>query len=379
MMKRFLALALGALLLQAALPAFAQGNLVQVAEQDIQNRFTTLLAAVDAAGLTSTLETDQLTLFAPTNGAFATLLRELEMTEGELLNDDELLEDVLLYHLVPGRITFADLEELAGQRNDGVVVVQTVAGSNLRLAVDANRDEAVINFGAASVVEADIDASNGVIHAINNVLLPEDAEGINELESSEIVMDDDADPDATLEPGATEEASEVNIVPEEIIVDVETTSGNLADIIALTDDLSILAEAVEAADLVTVLEDPNVDEEEDDQGFTMFAPTDQAFRNLLSFTGLTESELLESDVLEDILRYHVSEGVKPSEEFADLERPIETIIEGGAIDVRVTSSGGVELNNIFNIIQADIPADNGVMHVIDGVLLPGSAIEAFGL
>lgn len=365
-MKRLLIAGLLCLLCLSTGSVFAQGTLVDVAEDDLENRFVTLLAAVDAAGLTSTLEQDELTLFAPTNGAFLTLLRKLEISEGELLSDADLLNEVLLYHLLPGRVTFADLEELASQRNDGVVVVRTLGGERLRLEVDANADRATLNQGSAFTVEIDLGASNGVIHVIDNVLLPEESPLFNE-EAAELEI---------VRAGATEEASAADA---ETIIDLETAEGTIADIIADTEDLSILAAAVSEANLVSTLEDPNDDEEEDNIGFTVFAPTDQAFRNLMSFVDITEDELLASDVLEDILRYHVVEGVRTSEQFPDLERPLETIIEGGAIRVRVTGDDGIILNNLVDVIQRDVPAENGVIHAIDDVLLPQEAIEAFGL
>ena len=123
-------------------------------------QFTTLVAAVQAAGLVDTLKSEgPFTVFAPTDAAFAKLpagtVEELLLPE----NKDKLVA-VLTYHVVPGKIMSSDI---AGK----TAMVETVQGS--ALSVDATNGVMIDN---ATVTTADIEASNGVIHVIDTVLLP---------------------------------------------------------------------------------------------------------------------------------------------------------------------------------------------------------------
>ena len=119
--------------------------------------FTTLLAAADAANLTSVLYNDgPLTLFAPTDDAFAALP---DGTVENLLKNPKELAKVLKYHLVKGNIFSDDL-------NNGSSV-STVLGSPIKI---STTEGVLINN--AKVIQADMEASNGVIHVIDKVLLP---------------------------------------------------------------------------------------------------------------------------------------------------------------------------------------------------------------
>ncbi|MAT06769.1 MAG: fasciclin [Acidimicrobiaceae bacterium] len=121
--------------------------------------FTTLVAAVEAAGLVETLSgEDELTVFAPTDAAF----ESLGLTAEELLADTETLTSILTYHVVPGEVLAADVVALDAQS------VATVNGAEVDISVDG--DTVMVND--ATVVTADVDASNGVIHVIDTVLLP---------------------------------------------------------------------------------------------------------------------------------------------------------------------------------------------------------------
>ncbi len=140
-------------------PTMAQDSLsiVDIAISDA--RFTTLVSALDAAGLTETLAEDgPFTVFAPTNEAFEGLP---DGALDELLEDTDELEAVLLYHVVEGEVFSDDLE-------DGEQSVTTLQGDELSIDVS---DEGVM-VGDAQVVEADIEAINGVVHVIDGVLLP---------------------------------------------------------------------------------------------------------------------------------------------------------------------------------------------------------------
>jgi uncharacterized surface protein with fasciclin (FAS1) repeats len=125
--------------------------------------FTTLVAAVEAAGLEGTLQGDgPFTVFAPTDEAFAALLTELDVTAEELLADTELLTSVLTYHVVEGEVPAEDVVTLDGE------MVETVNGASVTITVDG--DAVMVND--ANVIATDVFASNGVIHVIDAVLLP---------------------------------------------------------------------------------------------------------------------------------------------------------------------------------------------------------------
>ena len=120
--------------------------------------FNTLAAAIDAAGLTETLKGEgPFTVFAPTDEAFAKLP---EGTVDALLKDKAKLTAILTYHVVPG--------EVRSEQVVGLSSAKTVNGGDLPIAV---RDGKVI-VGQATVTQTDISASNGVIHVIDQVLLP---------------------------------------------------------------------------------------------------------------------------------------------------------------------------------------------------------------
>ncbi|ADI15805.1 fasciclin domain-containing protein [Truepera radiovictrix] len=130
-------------------------NLVEVAVN--AGNFQTLVKAVQAAGLEETLAgSGPLTVFAPTDEAFAKLP---EGTVEGLLSDKEQLTKVLTYHVVSGKVTAADAQTLSSAK--------TVEGGEL--SIDTSDG---VRVGGARVIQADIEADNGVIHVIDSVLLP---------------------------------------------------------------------------------------------------------------------------------------------------------------------------------------------------------------
>ncbi|SEL89901.1 fasciclin domain-containing protein [Roseivivax marinus] len=136
----------------------ASMNIVETAQD--AGDFTTLLAAAEAAGLVETLTGEgPYTVFAPTDEAFDALP---EGTVDELLlpeNQDQ-LTSVLTYHVVPGAVMSADL-------SDGMEA-ETVEGSSVTVSIDGD----TVMVGDATVTQPDIEASNGVIHVIDTVLMP---------------------------------------------------------------------------------------------------------------------------------------------------------------------------------------------------------------
>lgn len=138
--------------------AFANGESMNIVETAVEaGTFTTLVAAVEAAGLVETLTGEgPFTVFAPTDEAFAALP---EGTVEGLLNDIPALTEILTYHVVPGAVMSTDL-------SDGMMAT-TVQGSDITVSLGES-----VMINDATVVAADIETSNGIIHVIDSVILP---------------------------------------------------------------------------------------------------------------------------------------------------------------------------------------------------------------
>jgi transforming growth factor-beta-induced protein len=265
------------------------GDIVETAVAD--GRFTTLAAALGAADLVETLQGEgPFTVFAPTDDAFAALPAG---TVEALLNDIPALTDILLYHVVPGRLFAADV--LAEE------TLPTAQGKNLMVSLDMGN--AYVND--SQIIITDILTSNGVIHVIDAVMVPQ--------------LD---------------------------IVETAVADGRF----------TTLAAALTAADLIGTLKGEGP--------FTVFAPTDDAFAALPA--GTVEALLNDIPALTDILLYHVVSGKVMAEDVVTLESA-ETVL-GQSVTIRV-ENGNVYINNA-QVIITDIETYNGVIHVIDTVLLP---------
>jgi len=258
--------------------------------------FNTLVAAVQAAGLEETLRSKgPFTVFAPTDEAFAQLP---EGTVEALLEDPEALADILLYHVVPGKVMAADV-------SDGLVA-ETAQGSSVSFAIHSDGTPAI---NEALITATDIEAFNGVIHVIDSVILP---------------------PAAPVD-----------------IVDTAIAAGSFETLVA----------AVQAAGLEEALRGEGP--------FTVFAPTDEAFAKLPA--GTVEALLADPEALADILLYHVIEGEVLAAAVTDgLEA--ETL-QGSSVSFAIHSDGTPAINEAL-ITATDIMASNGVIHVIDSVILP---------
>ncbi|TDL84210.1 fasciclin domain-containing protein [Palleronia sediminis] len=140
--------------------AFAQDGMTVVETAQGNENFSTLAAAIEAAGLVETLNGDgPFTVFAPTNDAFAALPDGTVDTLLQEENRDQ-LTSILTYHVVPGAAMSGDLSD--GQMLD------TVNGEQLEVSIDGD----TVTVGGATVQIANIEASNGVIHGIDSVLMP---------------------------------------------------------------------------------------------------------------------------------------------------------------------------------------------------------------
>ncbi len=257
--------------------------------------FNTLVAAAKAAGLVETLKSDgPLTVFAPTDEAFAKLPKGTVETLLKPENKDQLIS-ILTYHVVSGEVKAADVVKLTG--------AATVNGQHLDILVDDG-----VKVDGANVIKTDIECSNGVIHVIDSVILPEGKS----------------------------------------IVGVAQNAGVFKTLVA----------AASAAGLADVLDEGGP--------FTVFAPTDDAFAKLPE--GTLESLLKpeNKNQLAEILKYHVVPGKVYAADA--LKAKSAKTLQGQAVVIGV-SDQTARINNA-KLLKTDIDAANGVIHVIDAVLLP---------
>ena len=169
MIKKALTIGAGALIVvgfTSSITALAAGNYDTKAKSDIVDtavaagQFTTLAAALEAADLVSTLKSDgPFTVFAPTDDAFAKLPAGTVETLLKPENRDQLVA-ILTYHVVPGKVMAKDVVNISE--------ATTVNGSDIAIKVV----DGSVRINVATVVAADVDASNGVIHVIDTVILP---------------------------------------------------------------------------------------------------------------------------------------------------------------------------------------------------------------
>jgi len=287
-------------------------NIVQLAES--VKDLSTLVAAVVAGDLADTLSSPgPFTVFAPTNEAFAALpagtLTKLMKPESK-----KELVDILTYHVLPEKVLSTDLKAFQE--------VKTVEGKLLQVTKSFGR----VRVGASlhskdlkRVTAADNLASNGVVHIIDGVLIPPVRPNIVKLAES-------------------------------------------------VKDLSTLVAAVVAGDLADTLSSPGP--------FTVFAPTNEAFAALPAGTLSNLLKLANKKELVDILTYHVlpeqvlSTDLKAFQAVKTVEGKLLHVTKWGG-GVRVGPS--LESKDLKNVVKADNLASNGVVHIIDGVLLPPSS------
>ncbi|MCY4465089.1 MAG: fasciclin domain-containing protein [Chloroflexi bacterium] len=334
------------LALLVALPALADGHestiadIVVAAAQAEEAEFTTLLAAVSAADpaiLQALADPEaELTVFAPTDAAFAALAAALgEEAFGAILTEEgsPRLNEILLYHVVAGAVGSADVVaalEAATADDMGHVSFPVVTLSGQALDVSGTMGEDGLDLSAGiHIAEAglvldmiDIAASNGLIHVIDAVIVPE-------LRSiAEIVVE---------------------------------AAG------AESPQFTTLLAAAQAADpaVLALLADPGA-------AVTVFAPIDAAFA---AVAGLDEI-IADAALLTNVLQYHVFPGTVYSFQLGDLVDDMGMAAIGMANGNEATlsvSDTGVMIDSANILLElVDIEASNGVIHVIDAVIVPGA-------
>jgi transforming growth factor-beta-induced protein len=331
------------------LRTFAQGGISEkpdVVETAVAaGNFTILVELIQAAELVDVLKGEgPFTVFAPTDEAFAAVPAEILTA---LAEDPEMLRSVLLYHVVPGRLVAALI-------SDGKEV-ETAQGESVRFSFA----DGVKKVNEATIVARDIQASNGVIHAIDSVILPPSVAAA----LSDLLPAGAAEAAATPEP--TEEAAEETAVeaaatPEATTEPVEEAAEELADIVdtaVAAGQFTTLAAALTEAGLVDALRGPGP--------FTVFAPTDDAFAALPQET--LDAVLADPQgLLTQILLYHVVAGKVMAADLVDGQEL--ATLQGAPLTISLSDEGAMV--NDATIIATDIEASNGVIHVIDAVLVP---------
>ncbi|MBW8244641.1 fasciclin domain-containing protein [Muricauda oceani] len=305
-------------------PPEEENNIVEAAQAT--SELSTLVAALQKADesanndlITALSGEGPFTVFAPTNEAFDDLLAQLDGFDS--LDDfssqqlQDLLAVILTYHVVADAAFSTDL-------SDGMSLT-TLQGSSLEVVIDGDVFIQDATDVPAQVVDADIEVSNGVVHIIDKVLLPQ------------AILDELAD---------------IILMP---ITDLAIGNENLENLVA----------ALTAAngDLPTVLRG--------DGPFTVLAPTDEAFETFLDGAALEDVPV---DVLTNVLLNHVISGEVTSEDLTGLGSGYTSTMATGAGDQMVSlffdTSDGVTFNGVSNVVTADVKAINGIVHVVDAVI-----------
>lgn len=278
-------------------------NIVEVASAN--NNFSTLVTAVQTAGLVPTLSgTGPFTVFAPTNDAFNKFLTANSLTAAQLLASDGLTE-TLTYHVVGASVPSSAVS--AGK-------VTTVSGDPFYVSIAPN-NEIWIN-GNTKITSTDVAASNGIIHVLDNVITP-----------------------------PTQNIAEIAI----------------ASTTAAQPEFTQLVAALVRANLAGAFQGGF------DDDFTVFAPTDAAFQDLYTTLGVSGVDQIPLETLTAVLQYHVV----PARAFSqDLRQgaSLPTLLTGQNLTVNLSD---LKINDSGLVAAAlNIHATNGVIHVIDKVLLP---------
>ena len=294
--NRFVALLCLSVFTTLPVPAKAESTIVETAIN--AGSFKTLVAAIQAADLAETLNgPGPFTVFAPTDEGFSKLppgtIESLLKTENK-----PQLSQILTYHVVAGRVPASEVLKLSS--------ATTIQGQ--RVDIDSSGGVRVDN---ANVVQTDIMCGNGIIHVIDEVLLPE--------------------------------------------------SKSIPEIASEAGTFNTLLAAANAAGLVPTLSGT-------DQ-LTVFAPTDEAFTALPKGTVASLLKPENQLKLAEILKYHVIPGRVYSEDALSIDTAVT--VAGPSIKITATD-GGANINSA-RLLATDIEASNGVIHVIDRVLLPSEA------
>lgn len=271
---------------------------------------STLVTAIETAGLSATLKgPGPFTVFAPTNAAFDKLP---DGVLDDLLANPSILAQVLQYHVVNGNVMSSDV-------STGTVPT-LLSGASLD--VEVMGSSIMIN-DLATVIAADQEATNGVVHLIDEVLIP-----------------------PTIE------------LPKDNIVEIAQATPELSTLVAVL---------TKFPDLVTALSSEGT--------YTVFAPTNDAFTALLAAIGQSSADDVPESVLRTILEYHViSTDAIMSGDLSDGQTA--EALSGEQISVTIDDNG-VFISDA-KVALPDVEASNGVVHVMEDVMVPPSIVPIVG-
>ncbi len=273
--------------------------------------FNTLVSVLQATGLDAVLadEGSQFTVFAPTDDAFAMIDPS---TIQLLLDNPDVLSSILLQHVVSG----AAVDSVTAYSLNGAAAT-TASGAMIPISINSETD--MLSFGGAPISDKDIYTTNGVIHVIDAVVIAD--------------------------------------------VELPTPPMSIVDVAVGAGSFNTLAAALQATGLDTVLADL-------DGEFTVFAPTDDAFAKLGQDT--IDALLNDTDKLSDILLYHVISGatVKSDAAIGVAQSTDSLVTTANGDSIGLSLDGSNLLVNTSNVTATDVMADNGVIHVLDAVLIP---------
>ena len=298
------------------------------------SNFSRLAEAVESAGMDLALQVNgPLTVFVPDNAAFEAVPEE---TLAPLLADPALLATILQYHLVVDRTDSTALAQLDS--------VETAAGESISVTIGVDGE---LRVNGAQIVYRDLPAANGVIHVINQILTPPSLGPTLPAAALETLTLRNEPADETLE----------------ALKAADTSGETVIDVIQSNSGFKTAATAIDAAGLNDALRERGP--------FTLFVPTDAAFRDLSDAD--LQALLNDHTALTDRLRYHLVLGDINSADLATM--PTLLTASGEELVITVQEDGRIFVNGV-PIYQADIEASNGVIHVIGGVLTPPSANPA---
>jgi uncharacterized surface protein with fasciclin (FAS1) repeats len=290
-------------------------DIVETAIDD--GRFEILVQAVTTANLVDTLQSDgPFTVFAPTDDAFVNYLTAADITADDLLASPD-LGDILTYHVLASEVLADVATDLAGGTDN---IQATVNGQSIALSLSG--DDLYIN--ASKVIVPDVLASNGVIHALNKVLIP---------------------------PAAKPEAASIACGEDGALDSISTIAGNLG--------FSTLVTAVMAAEdsVLTALSSAGA--------LTVFAPTNDAF-NKIDEMALTDL-LANTTALTEVLLNHVYDGAVDAVSAYSLNGVTVPALGGGDLAISIDDDGLKVTDSLVS--GTDIYACNGIIHAIDTVIL----------
>jgi uncharacterized surface protein with fasciclin (FAS1) repeats len=313
MFKTKLSLLLAFIMVFAAVPfvsAAGHETIVDIAVAD--GRFDTLVAAVTATGLADALSGGEWTVFAPTDDAFAKLGLNANNVAGAFTKAE--LTDILLYHALSGEVTSSTAKTLLGD----------VAMANGKIAGLKFFDGDLYVNDDSKVIIPDIDASNGVIHVVDTVIL-----------------------------GPWPRTEEVAMMAKA----APASGGSIVDIAVNDGRFTTLVAAVTATGLADALSGGE---------WTVFAPTDDAFAKL-SLNANNVAGAFSKAELTDILLYHALSGEVTSSKAKTLLGDVP--MANGKIAGLKFFDGDIFVNDDAKVIIPDIDASNGVIHVVDTVIL----------